>query len=222
MLAKLRQINRLNTAVLLAASFTLSVSLLAARVFYARDFAYWFLVWNLFLACIPLGISTLLLLRQDGKRPWIITASAFCVWLLFFPNAPYIMTDILHLHPRHPVPVWYDMMLLFSFAWNGLIIAIISLSDMQKLVSELCNKVVGWLFALAVLGLSGFGMYLGRFLRWNSWDILANPGGLGFDIADRLLNPTSHPRTVGITILFAAFLTMCYVTTRHVGRLHAD
>jgi uncharacterized membrane protein len=93
---------------------------------------------------------------------------------------------------------------------------------MQKIVSEVCNKFVGWLFAFCVLALSGFGMYLGRFLRWNSWDVLANPGALGFDIADRLLNPTSHPRTVGTTILFAAFLTMCYVTTRHVGKLHAE
>jgi uncharacterized membrane protein len=173
-----------------------------------------FLCWNLFLAGIPLMASTALRLAEQLKTPLVVQVSCFGLWLLFFPNAPYILTDLIHLAHRPPVPLWYDLVLLLSFSGTGLLIGYLSLDDVQEAVAKRFGAVTGWLTVIISLMLTGFGIYLGRFLRWNSWDVLTNPGGLFADLADRVLNPMSHPRTAAVTLIFGFALTLGYVALR--------
>ena len=141
------------------------------------------------------------------------------VWLLFFPNAPYILTDLFHLERRAGVPYWYDLALILSCAWNGLMLAYASLTDMQALVARRLGWGAGWGFATVALLLSSCGLYLGRYLRFNSWDILTNPLALFFDIVSRLLHPLAHPATWGVTLLYGAFLVLGYATVRLLGQV---
>jgi uncharacterized membrane protein len=196
-------------------SSALSVALLAARMVYAGKITYLFLVWNLWLAWIPLGCALLVWsLRRTGALGKALLGVAWLTWLIFFPNAPYIITDLMHLRHFPPVPIWYDVILVFSFAWNGLMVGFVSLWIMQHVAQVWLGRWAGWGLVGATLIAGSFGVYIGRFLRWNSWDILLNPGVLGRDLADRLLDPLAHPRTLAVTALFAAFLALAYVTLR--------
>jgi uncharacterized membrane protein len=174
---------------------------------------YAFLAWNLILAWIPY-LSSLwaarLYLRHPGR--WWPLVVPGVLWLLFFPNAPYIVTDFLHLRERAPIPIWYDIGLLMAFAWSGLFLGIFSLRTMQRLVQAFLGRAAGWLFALGSLALGGLGIYIGRFLRWNSWDLLLHPSDVVTDVALRLADPWNHPGALGVTLLFAAFLLVCYLT----------
>ena len=136
---------------------------------------YRFLLGNLFLAFVPLFLSTGLRIADQLQLNRIIKTVIFSLWLLFLPNAPYILTDILHLTRANQAPAWYDLALLLSCAGTGLLMGYLSLIDVQGIVERNFNPIVGWLFAVVTLVLSGFGIYLGRFLRWNSWDVLTSP-----------------------------------------------
>jgi len=103
-------------------------------------------------------------------------------------------------------------MVIFSFAWNGLILGFTSLWMVQQQVQRSYGVVAGWLLAAGVLALSGFGIYLGRFLRWNSWDLLASPHALAADVLERFLNPLAYPQTLAVTILYSSFLLVAYMT----------
>ena len=194
-------------------SSALAVGLFAGRVYLSRTLTFAFLVWNLFLAWIPY-LSSLWAAHRRRRHPrrWWSLLIPSLLWLIFFPNAPYIITDFLHLRARAPIPLWYDIGMLAAFAWTGLFLAVFSLRTMQTLVKSFVGSVMGWLFALMSLGLGGLGIYVGRFLRWNSWDLLFQPRDVLTDVAVRLANPWDHPRTFGVTLLFAAFLLICYLT----------
>ncbi|MDQ3249826.1 MAG: DUF1361 domain-containing protein [Chloroflexota bacterium] len=204
----------------LIVSSLLSLVLFAGRVEYSAQWTFVFLVWNLFLAWLPLGCALALWhLHQRKRRSIGIGFALFGAWLLFFPNAPYLVTDLIHLTQRHNVPLWYDMLLLFSFAWNGLILGFVSLWIVQGVVQSCWGGVASWLVVGVSLAGGGFGIYLGRFLRWNSWDLFVNPQGLAADILVRVLNPFAHPRTLAVTMLFAAFLTVAYLTIRLLSQV---
>lgn len=174
---------------------------------------YAFLLWNLFLAWIPyLSSLWAAYIHQLHPGRWWCLLVPGGLWLIFFPNAPYILTDFLHLRTRAPIPIWYDVGMLTFFAWTGLFLAVFSLRTMQSLVRSYLGSVASWLFVFVTLGLGGLGIYIGRFLRWNSWDLLLHPRGVLTDIAIRLSNPWRHPGTWGVTLLFAAFLLICYLT----------
>lgn len=218
----LLQPKRLKLTFWLFSSLLLSVALVAARNYVAGNHYFRFLIWNLFLAFIPYIISTWLAYYTQTKKSTLIISGATALWLLFFPNAPYILTDLFHLRPRSEIPYWYDLLLILSFAWNGLILAFVSLTEMQQMFSKLFNKVTSWLFVIATLCLSAFGIYLGRYLRWNSWDIITNPQGLAFDILDRFIHPFAHGRTWYMTLGFSAFLIVGYFTIKQLGKLAAS
>jgi uncharacterized membrane protein len=131
--------------------------------------------------------------------------------MVFLPNGPYILTDFWHLQEQAGVPLWFDIGLLAAFAWAGLVSAVYSMRTMHKLVRDIAGPLVGWSFAAGTAGLAGLGVYLGRFLRWNSWDLVLNPKGVLADVAIRLADPLQHPRTLGVTLLFAAILFVCYL-----------
>lgn len=213
--------DKLPLLAILVLSSTLSVAMLAARIWYSGQITYVFLQWNLFLAWVPL-FSALALWSLQRSQRWgasIVSLLAFLCWLAFFPNAPYIVTDFLHLTERNGVPLWYDLLLIFSFAWNGLVVGFTSLWIVQTVIAERWGQRLSWLIVLGTLAVSGFGVYLGRFLRWNSWDVLLNPHSLAADIFHHLTDPFAHPRTVVVTVLFSSFLILAYLTLNLLGRV---
>ena len=210
---------RLTLMFVLATSLGLSLLLVGGRVVITGRIQFLFLVWNLFLAVIPFALSTMLGTARGPLRARLLVPVG-AAWLLFFPNAPYILTDLFHLERRVGVPYWYDLALILSCAWNGLMLAYASLADMQGLVQRRLGTGAGWAFATVALLLSSFGIYLGRYLRFNSWDVLANPLTLFFDILNRILHPFSFPGTWGVTLVFGLFLLVGYGTVRLLGRAH--
>ena len=162
----------------------------------SRGPSFLFLVWNLFLAWVPYGIA--LLIRKEQHR-WL-QYSLLVSWLLFFPNAPYIITDLLHLRERLPVPLWYDMLTIFSFAWTGLIFGYLSLVRIQKLFFNQWGALVGHLITAGIWLLAGLGIYIGRFLRWNSWDLVTRPRAIISDLGSILTDPVVHWPEMGAGI----------------------
>ena len=182
--------------------------LLGVRIYQAQHFYYLFLVWNLFLAIIPLAISYRLYKHCERKKGrYFLVLSMGCLWLLFFPNAPYILTDFVHLYPRHSIPMWFDGILLFCFAMTGLLSGLISLYFMHQILAKIFSKKITKLLIASIIILSGYGIYLGRVLRWNSWDILINPLSLIRDSLFHIGNKTA----IGMTILFSLIIFSTYL-----------
>jgi uncharacterized membrane protein len=205
----------------------LALAFFVGRVLYARIFWHYSnLVWNLFLAWIPFLFSMLAAaIFRRAPRQWWLLLPASGLWLIFFPNAPYIVTDFLHLEYRPPVPLWYDIGLLATFAWTGCFLAIASLRTMQFLVRYYLGSFISWVFAAGALALSGLGIYLGRFGRFNSWDLFFQPKDVVNDILVRVVNPFSNLRFFGFTLMFTAFLIVLYlmfVSIRHMDDLEGE
>jgi uncharacterized membrane protein len=197
-------------ALLFASS--VSVGLVGLRVAWTGNFHYAFLAWNLFLAWLPLAFALLAAdaYREGTNRNWRFLGFAG-TWLLFFPNAPYICTDIIHLNKLHYGHFWIDLVLVLSCALTGLVLGFVSLFLMHLVVQRMCGRATSWLFIAAVAGLSGFGIYLGRFLRFNSWDVLLKPVALLRGIGQWAANPLSHPTSFAFPALFATFLFIAYL-----------
>lgn len=162
-----------------------------------------YLAWNLFLAWIPW-----LAARAAARaRSRIACAAAGFVWILFLPNAPYLVTDLVHLRPRPPVPASFDVLLFASFALAGCALAWGSLDAVHARLSRALGRARSALAVAGVLLLTGFGVYLGRFERWNSWDLVARPRGVLADVAGAL----ADPRALAFSALFAAFVGAGYL-----------
>lgn len=192
-------------------SFSIAVGfsaiLLVIRIIKTDSIFYVFLGWNLFLACIPYAITISLAIRKTNR---FVFWSGFSIWLAFLPNSPYILTDLQHIRLSTIQSVWFDVLLILSFAINGLIIGFASLQIMQKLLRQRLSKQVTIISTYTILLLCGFGIYLGRVLRWNSWDILQNPIGILSDIGKRILFPIEHINTWAFTFGFGGFLIIVY------------
>ena len=189
---------------LLPVGFT--ILLILFRVFYSGSLMYLFFVWNIFLAAIPFVLSSFLIQLQKKNLHWLL----FIIWRLFFPNALYIITDLVHLKERNNIPLWFDVILIFSAAANGLIMAFISLYQVELFLRLRFNNKKANLILYSCLFISSFGVYVGRFLRWNSWDIFFNPFQFIFEILQPFINPFQHPRTWGMTIIFFLFFGIFY------------
>ena len=194
-------------------STLLACGIFGGRVILSREWTFSFLVWNLCLAWIPFLLSLgATLIHQVQPQRWWMLLGVGLVWVVFFPNAPYLLTDLLHLQSIPPLPIWYDVALLAAFAWAGLFLAVFSLRAMQILVKTYAGIWISWLFVFGVVGLSGLGVYVGRFLRWNSWDLLLYPRAVLVDLIVPVIHPFSNLAALGATLLFAAFLLVCYVS----------
>ena len=194
------------------------------RVFASATPTFLFLNWNLFLAFVPWALSSTLIVFPYLQQKKLAVISLLGTWLLFFPNAPYILTDLFHLRLTSGMPMWFDLLLILSFAWVGLLFGFMSLWDIEKilkryLITSRLHKVLDFryaipLFSTLLLFIGSFGIYLGRYLRWNSWDIIAEPFALIYDIGDRFINPIDHPRTWGVTLFMGLFLNVVYWSLR--------
>lgn len=191
-----------------ALSIMLSGFLLLFRIKLNQSFYYSFLVWNLFLAFIPFCVTLYLRSKTHLSKTNLFTC--FTIWLLFLPNAPYIITDLLHFKRSISHFWWLDILMLTSFAINGLILFYMSLLDMEILLKKhLSSREVNILLILVFFS-TGFGIYIGRFLRFNSWDILQNPEVLISSIFDIITKPYQHIEAWAFTVCFASFLCLTH------------
>lgn len=195
---------------MLAMLFATAVSfaLVCARIVWTKDIAYAFLVWNLFLAWLPLVFSLLACdeFRAGANRNWRFHGWA-AAWLLFFPNAPYIFTDLIHLWSRFHRHFWVDLVLILLYALIGLVLGFLSLYLMQSVVARVVGRLASWVFIAAVAVVSGFGVSLGRFLRFNSWDVLLQPLALCHSLGLWM----TQPKAFGFPLLFGTFLFVTYL-----------
>lgn len=194
---------------LLAAS-VLSVGTVVFRMYETQGPRYGFLVWNLFLAWVPLGAAALAfaLARRGARlRVWGLAV----VWLLFFPNAPYMLTDFIHLGAEGRYPLWYDGLMLSLFAWTALMLGFVSLYLMQSLIGRRAGAAAGWVVVVAVLGLSSVGVYIGRFVHFNSWDAVARPRHVLSVIQQDTNSPLHDPKMVAALLALTAGLFVGYL-----------
>lgn len=204
--------NKNQLMMILALSSLLSILFLVIRIYLSARLSYIFLVWNLVLAWAPFVISLVLKNIESKTKSRVAFMGLFFTWLLFFPNAPYILTDLIHLKERNDIPLWFDLLLILSFAWNGLILGFSSLFEIHKLLNRKFKEKISWIIIFGLLFLTGFGIYLGRFERWNSWDIITNPIALMSNVANQIIHPIQHLHTFGITLFFSLFLIVSYLT----------
>jgi uncharacterized membrane protein len=210
---------KIGVFVLLCAASAVCISLVAARIAYSSSNRYINLVWNLFLAWIPFVLAYLAYIFSWRRSLMILAIPTFAFfWLIFFPNAPYILTDLQHLSQgSNSVPLWYDVIMLIWFSWTGMLLGIVSLNLMQEIIKRQISRWAGWFFVFMVAGLSSVGLYVGRFIRLNSWDVLQNPGGFASNISEWLSDPSL--RSVGFIALYTLFFIFIYLTIYAFGHI---
>jgi uncharacterized membrane protein len=198
------------------------VLLLIFRISITGSYRYKFFVWNLFLAWIPFFISLLLLFYFNKFKNWKKYAVFFITalfWLIFYPNSSYIISDFIYL-AKYPIKIfnnnflskpsnimWFDILLVFSFAFLGHFIGLISLFVFHKIFKVLFSNFQSWLFVFIAVILSGFGIYLGRFNRLNSWDLVTMP----YETTLEITNSIFSVRALLFSIGFSLFTFVTYI-----------
>lgn len=189
------------------AIFCLSLMLVRAKL--TQSIYLFFLIWNLFLAYTPLGLTSLIINRVNIIEKWYFYP-AFACWLLLLPNAPYIITDFVHLEKQNNIPLWFDILLIASFTVCGMLFGLASMKNMHNILSVKFNNGIATVIMGATCLLSGFGIYLGRFLRYNSWDVLHKPFALITDIMRSLIAAETYKPAWGITLGFGTLLFLLF------------
>jgi len=189
-----------------------SVGLVVARIMRTGRLSYSFLVWNLFLAWLPMVFALLACERyhKTSGRDWRFLGLGGA-WLLFFPNAPYIFTDLIHLTRSFYPYFWVDLSLILLCALTGLVLGFVSLYLMQSVVERMLGRAVSWLFIAAVAALTGFGIYLGRFMRFNSWDVVFKPRQVYYGIGNWVADPLASSTSLAFPVLFGTFVFITYL-----------
>ncbi len=203
---------------LLLFSAMFSVLMVIARILMIQEFSYRFLVWNLFLGAIPYGISRWLQLNPRWVENKLRFGSLLIVWILFLPNSFYILTDLFHLSGYYGMKKWFDLTMIVSFAWNGMILGILSIREMEKIMQVYLQRKTTLFFVYPVMLLSALGIYIGRFLRFNSWDVITNPFGLFSDMGTMLFNPLSFKPEWITIICFSILMTIIYLSIKKIAR----
>jgi uncharacterized membrane protein len=200
----------------------LVVAMVAVRMNQTGYDTYSNLVWNLFLAWIPLGLA--LVVYDGAKRGlggvWVVAFAG--LWLLFFPNAPYLTTDMKYLRELGGAPLWYDVSLTGLAAFTGLALGLVSLYLVHSVARTYFGAILAWVGVWAVLALSSIGVFLGRFQRFNSWDVFTDPGPILGDVAKGLADPLNYPRTLAVTVVFGGFLIASYLVFYALAQVTAS
>jgi uncharacterized membrane protein len=194
-------------------SLSIPLVLIACRMLITHSLTYGFYYWNLLLALVPLAASTLL----DPKASLLSRRNLSCLaaWFFFLPNAPYLITDMIHFQERPPFPVYVDEIIVYACAWNGVLLAYASIMRVERwLLIRYAQRPVN-IALVAIFLLTGLGIYLGRFLRWNTWDMLVHPYALGKDIGIRMLYPVRYKQTWAVSLLFGGLLMAGYMLLRN-------
>lgn len=193
--------------------FIASVALMViVRVLFSGNLRYVSMLWNIFLGWIPYSIAGLfagLQKKEKWKQGFI-----FFSWLIFFPNALYMVTDLVHLNDDSNVPLWYDAFLLFASSFVGIMMAFVSLRKVENYLKVLFNNRTMAFIIPLILFLSSYGVYLGRFERWNSWDIISSPLELSLSVAASILSPLDNYRVWLTTFLFTGIYSLLYFSMK--------
>lgn len=180
-----------------------------------RSYTFLFLAWNLFLAAIPFALALVIYkYRTHHLSRWLLWP-AILLWLLFLPNAPYLITDLIHIRPRAFMPLWYDTFTFFVFAWSGLLLGISSLQLIGHVLQEKWPSKWSTMAIFSAMLLCGFGIAAGRFLRWNSWDVVTQPYMIIEDVFSLFLHPITYKNVWGMAILFSLFLSVVFLSTKN-------
>jgi uncharacterized membrane protein len=198
---------------LLGVLVAICMALSLARFALSHSIQMVFLNWNLFLAIVPWLVVYLYLPKANTQSKWLLLP-VIGIWLIFFPNAPYILTDLYHLRMKLNMPVWFDVIFILAYAWTGLLFGMLSLFKMEEFMHQQFKTKWTSFFSPVMLLLASFGIYLGRFLRWNSWDLISQPDQIVSDITVRFVHPFLHSRTWGVTFTMFLFLWMVYFTLK--------
>lgn len=190
----------------------LCVGLFIVRAMLTDTNRYWFITENLLLAWLSL-IFVWLLANELRHRRWLspLNITLTVLWLLFLPNAWYVLTDYIHVRPTYEISLLFDIVLFSSLVFAGFTLGFASLYMMhiqllKRLAARPAHLIIG-----GVILLSSFAIYLGRELRWNTWDIVANPSGIILNVSDRLIDPLGHIRALNVTALLFVLLGVMYL-----------
>jgi uncharacterized membrane protein len=201
------------------ASSLVCLGLLGVRLVIAPDGELGYMAWNLGLAWIPVVLGWLILraARRTAHGPVLVLAAA--AWILFLPNAPYLLTDLVHLRDRADGVPALDLVMLAAFALTGLLLFVLSVAAIQEAARLRLGHRVARGLVPACIWLSSAGIYLGRVLRWNSWDVLADPVGR----VGGLLGHLGDPATLAVAAVFTAGVGAClHVAYAALVRLGAN
>jgi len=197
--------------VLLNIACAVVVGLVLARVAYSDSGRHLGLIWNLFLAWIPFMLAYLahMVSWRRATLYLIIPFIAF-LWLIFYPNAPYMLTDLQDLARKaNDAPLWYDVIIIVWSSWTGMLLGVISLYLMQDIIIRSFGRAAGWVFVFLIAVLSSFGIYIGRFVRLNSWDVLQNPAETAQEIFGIIVDPSM--RLAAFTLLYTFFFLFIFL-----------
>lgn len=194
-----------------------SCLLLLIRITVTGSFAFIFLVWNLFLAFIPYWITAWAIKNAAINKNKFKLTAMIAVWLLFVPNSFYIVTDLFHLYNRDTAPKWFDILMVFSFAWNGILFGIISIRRVEIIFLWKRKRSFSLLLVFVVMWLGSFGVYIGRVLRFNSWDVITNPFSLLSDILNMIVHPFANFYSWGMTFCYSVFMTLLYYSIKKLN-----
>ncbi|SDD77765.1 Protein of unknown function [Paenibacillus sp. UNCCL117] len=214
----MKELDWLKTSAGLAALTVVSVLVYSLLTRLSGSGYYDFLLWNLFLAWIPYIFSSAawVLRGRMYRLPAILWAPLAAAWLLFLPNAPYILTDLIHLtilknnyaaDGWYTFQYWYDMLAILLIAWNGLLLGFVSTYHWHIMLRERLGALPGWAMVAAVSWLSAYGILLGREYRLNSWDVLTGTEKLWRSLLDSL-----EPQALMFCGLFGLLLLAVYAT----------
>ena len=189
----------------------LAIFLNLLRIILFKDTHFLYILWNIFLAFIPFFISSFLLSRTSKDtilRPLFV--AGFIVWFIFLPNAPYVITDFIHLGRIHSVPVMYDAFLLFASAWVSLFFGLTSLVQMKKMLTLKFPQKITDIIILITILFTSFGVYLGRYLRFNSWDLFISHNSIITSVWKIFAQSNNYANVYGYTALFFVFIYTAY------------
>jgi uncharacterized membrane protein len=206
--------DRVHTLAPLAALVLWTMVLIGVRVLWAESVLGLGLYLNLALAVIPVGLALLFKRLSEARGSGLLTHWTFAAWILFLPNAPYLVTDLFHVQNRPGAPLWYDALVLATLAGTGVCLGFTSVAIVQDEVRRKLGSLAGWSCAVSALVLAGFGIWIGRFLRWNSWDVAARPLHLVVDLVGHFTNPDHILSAAGMTAVYGATLVLGYVALR--------
>ncbi len=206
----LKQNNRLKIVTMLIFASTLSVALVCYRIQQTKNLVFIFLIWNLILATIPYVIGLYLYTKRNQQSSILQWSILFFIWLIFLPNAPYILTDLIHLKVRGNFPLILDLIMLLFYAWIGLMMCLYSIKDIQQIILIKYGKKWSTVFTYIIPFVCAFGVYVGRFLRYDSWQLISNFDTVMVDILKHIVFPQEHINAIAFTLLLGTFILFAF------------
>lgn len=207
----------------LGALTAVSVVLMLLESLVNREFTHSYLLWNLFLAWVPL-LLTFWLERTLRYKLWSSWEGLLVSlgWLVFLPNSFYLISDYVHLAEVSSRQLPFAVVVTTAFAFTGIALGVTSLYIVHREIRKRFDRYFSSLAVGATLFITSGAIYIGRDLRWNSWDVLFNPFGLLFDVTERLLHPAQYPEVLVVVLPFFILLTTIYFFVWQTMKAFAD